>query len=161
MILIYERVRPGAYAPAKKYPEDAGWDIRSYVPFALEPGQRLQVQTGLAIKLQPSGKQEELARAMGASWYWRAADKSGLANDVGVHILGGVIDRNYRGELLIVVKHLGFWTDGKVAYRPWTVAAGDKICQIVPELIADCQAAQEGPVGTSDRGANGFGSTGQ
>ena len=160
MILVYEKLKPGAYAPTKEYPEDAGWDLRAADSYALHPGQRIIIKTGLAIKLLPTTAQEQFALANGLSWYWRAAGKSGLAEKTGIHVLGGVVDRNYRGEVGIIVQNLGFWDGGRVVHEAWMVKPGDKVAQIIPELIADCQQASESPVGTSDRGAGGFGSTG-
>ena len=161
MILVYQKLKPGAFAPTKEYPQDAGWDVRALSAFVLHPGQRAKLGLGLAIRLLPSGAQDQFAVDHGLSWYWRAAGKSGLAEKTGIHVLGGVIDRNYRGEVGIIVQNLGFWDGGRVVHEAWMVKPGDKVAQIIPELIADCQQASKGVVGTSDRGADGFGSTGK
>ena len=161
MKLIYERLDPNAYAPTKAFPEDAGWDIRSLSAYSIRPGETLVIPTGLAIKLQPTPEQKTLVRNLGFSWYWRAADKSGLASKYGIHVLGGVIDYGYVGAIGIILANLGFWADGRMVHNHWHVEPGDKIAQIIPELIADCREAVEGAVGSSDRGAGGFGSTGR
>lgn len=163
MKLIYDLVRPNAKAPTKKYPEDAGWDVFACSDYVVNPGMRRLIPTGLAMKLEPTAEQRAFAENLGVSWYLRAADKSGLADSLGIHVLGGVIDRQYRGELNIIVINLGFWAaDGTLVHSPWTVRAGEKICQVIPSLIWDVRLAKEGQVAneTTDRGANGFGSTG-
>ena len=43
--------------------------------YALHPGQRIIIKTGLAIKLLPTTAQEQFALANGLSWYWRAAEQ--------------------------------------------------------------------------------------
>ena len=146
MILVYEKLKPGAYAPTKEYPEDAGWDVRALSSYALHPGQRAnQDRPGdQAPALRGSGAVRRLAN--GLSWYWRVAGKAGLAEKTGIHVLGGVVDRNYRGEVGIIVQNLGFWDGGRVVHEAWIVKPGDKVAQIIPELIADCRQASEGPL---------------
>ena len=49
----------------KEYPQDAGWDVRAADSYALHPGQRSDIKTGLAIKLLPTTAQEQFAVANG------------------------------------------------------------------------------------------------
>lgn len=156
MKLLYSRVRPNAKPPVKAHPADAGWDVFSCLEKDLwiPSGQRIIIPTGLAIRLELTENQQALADALGLSWYWRAADRSGQAHR-GLHIIGGVIDRTYRGELGIIVVNLSLFD--------LFIEAGEKICQIIPELIADVREAEEDArvaLEVTDRGGNGFGSTG-
>lgn len=163
MKLIYDPIRPNAKAPAKKYPEDAGWDVFACSDYVVRPGMTCLIPIGVILKLEPTPQQAAFAEANGLSWYLRAADKSGLAVTHGIHILGGVLDKNFRDEPGIIVSNLGFWApDGKLVYGGWTVRAGEKICQVVPELIWDVQAAEPGKLAgdATDRGTNAYGSTG-
>lgn len=95
------------------------------------------------------------------SWYIRMAEKSGLAAK-GLHIIGGVIDRGYTGELKVVMSNLGFLLNGVLSSAPVTIEAGDKICQLVPTILPHITNSE--PVedfAPTDRGADGFGSSGK
>jgi dUTP pyrophosphatase len=160
MPLIYHAVRDNAKAPAKAHPSDAGWDVFACQDLVLKPGMTASIPTGLVVKFQPTAQQQASADAAGFSWYLRAADKSGLALKNGIHILAGVVDSGYRGELVIVAANLGFFRNGMPTHVAWTVKAGDKVAQIVPELIWTCETAMQGEMEATDRGGNGFGSSG-
>jgi len=79
--------------------------------------------------------------------------RSGLAQDAGVHVLGGVIDSDYRGELLVLLTLLAD------TYSKYFVSRGDKIAQL---LILPCltTASLCSTLSPTSRGASGFGSTG-
>jgi dUTPase len=83
-----------------------------------------------------------------------------LANDFGIVILGGVVDRNYIGPVGVVAANVGFYRDGVLVQVPWTIKPGDKICQIVPKIIPDVREAIEAnSFDPTKRGSDGFGST--
>ena len=74
----------------------------------------------------------------------------------GLHTLAGVIDSSYRGELKILLVNLG----GK----PYAIRAGQKIAQllIVPVLTEAIEFVDSlEDLSASERGADGFGSTGK
>lgn len=72
-----------------------------------------------------------------------------LANSV------GIIDSGFRGEVMVKLIRIGVSLDS-----PKAIKAGDKVCQIAlverPRIYLDVVDKLSG----SDRGANGFGSTG-
>lgn len=134
-------------SPTQGYPTDACWDVY-YCPkddsvvdiMALE-GKVLS--TGIKVEI-PEG------------YYLEVKDRSGMAAKKGLKIGAKVIDRMYDGELLINLHNItGAW---KVEIKP-----GDKIAQVAlvpkPEwqfeesLVDDLNKE-------TDRGSNGFGSTG-
>lgn len=155
MPLLYEGLHPDFKPPTKAYVEDAGWDVYSVQDIVINPGMVTPVHTGGIVAYEP------LNPVPGIGWYLRAADKSGLALKHGIHVLAGVIDEGYRGELVIVMTNLGFWSpDGKLVQTAFTIHKGDKICQLVPEAIWRDSQAREVRLGTTSRGTNGFGSSG-
>lgn len=177
MKLLYKKIKPDGLAPTKAFDLDAGFDVYSREDAIVKPGGIHVFNLGIAVKLQPTPDQEKALASMGLSWYWRAADKSGLAAKNGITILGavtpasdptdagkvlgGVIDRNYRGEIGIVVANVGFFRGQTLVQEQWVVKPGMKICQLVPTIIADCREAQEvTDLDTTDRGSGGFGHTG-
>ena len=76
-----------------KYPLDAGYDVIAPFSFSLAPGARLTIPLG--FKLQ-----------MPSHIFATIEDKSGLAMHSGIHVLGQIIDSNYRGEIHAIIQNL-------------------------------------------------------
>jgi dUTP pyrophosphatase len=137
-------LRPGAHAPARTRPGDAGYDLRSAESFSLWPGERHVVPTGVAIALPPG-----VAGLV--------TPRSGLAARHGISVVNGpgLIDPNYRGEIRVVLVNLG---DAR-----FEAAIGDRIAQLllVPFVVPDACVVEELPPSGDDRGINGFGSSGR
>jgi dUTP pyrophosphatase len=141
-------LRPGlARLPRYASEGAAGLDLYAALeaPLQLLPGARVSVPTGLAIAL-PEGHEGQVR------------PRSGLAIKHGVTVLNapGTIDEDYRGELSVLLINL--------SSEPYEIAPGDRIAQLVVapvtrvevELVDDPQA-----LGTTGRGAGGFGSSGR
>ena len=142
--LVVRLLRPGAAPPERTRAGDAGYDLRAVEPFALAPGERAPVPTGVAIALPPGVAGLVVPR-------------SGLAARHGVSVVNGpgLIDPGYRGELRVVLVNLG---SERYAGR-----AGDRIAQLllVPFAAPDVVAVDALPPGADDRGELGFGSSGR
>ena len=136
-------LHPEAVAPQRAHPGDAGYDLRCTEPFALEPGARAVVPTGVAVAL-PDG-------CAGL-----VVPRSGLAARRGLSVVNGpgLIDPNYRGEIRVVLVNLG-------AER-FEAAAGDRIAQLLVVPFAAPAVAVVGALrrGGDERGEAGFGSSG-
>ena len=136
-------LHPDGVAPARTRPGDAGYDLRCVEAFALAPGQRAVVPTGIAIAL-PDGHAGLVV------------PRSGLAARSGLSVVNGpgLIDPNYRGEVRVVLVNLGD--------ERFEAAAGDRIAQllVVPFAAPDVAVVDELPDGGDERGASGFGSSG-
>ena len=111
-------------------------------PLTIPPGGQAVVPTGLAVAI-PQGYAGLVFARSGL------ACKGGLAPANKV----GVIDADYRGEVLIFLHNHGS--------QPQTVEDGDRVAQlvIVPYLTAQFTLAEE--LDSTDRGQGGFGSTGR
>jgi dUTP pyrophosphatase len=135
-------LHPDARPPERTRPGDAGYDLRCVEPFVLEPGERRLVPTGVAIAL-PAG----IAGLV--------VPRSGLAIEHGISVVNGpgLVDPNYRGELRVILVNLGS--------ERFEGAAGDRIAQLllVPFATPALQVVDELP--ESERGSNGFGSSGR
>ena len=81
--------------------------------------------------------------------------RSGLAIEHGLTLLNapGLIDPNYRGEIKVILHNTGD--------RRYTVETGDRIAQLllVPYLAPELEVVEE--LRPSERGADGFGSSGR
>ena len=80
--------------------------------------------------------------------------RSGLALRHGVTVLNapGTIDAGYRGEVGVILVNLGA--------EPFTVEKGMKIAQVVVASVVRAEVVEVAETDTTERGADGFGSTG-
>ena len=138
--LLDPRAKPPAYGSAGA----AGADLYALAdgPVPIAPGETVLIRTGLALAI-PEGYVGLVFARSGL------AAKQGLAPANKV----GVIDADYRGELMAALHNHGGETR--------TVECGDRIAQlaIVPFLAARFTPADE--LDSTDRGSGGFGSTGK
>jgi dUTP pyrophosphatase len=131
--------------PKYATPGSAGVDLRACVDDAvnLEPGQTELIPSGMAIYIaDPS-----LAAII--------LPRSGLGHKHGI-VLGnlvGLIDSDYQGQVFV-----SCWNRG---HESFVINPGDRLAQMVfvPVVQADFEVVQE--FDSSDRGAGGFGHTGQ
>ncbi|KAF8661610.1 hypothetical protein AX16_001300, partial [Volvariella volvacea WC 439] len=84
--------------------------------------------------------------------YGRVAPCSGLAFKSGVTAFGGTIDADYRGELKVLLRN-----DSDQEFK---VRVGNRIAQLIIEPYAEVTPTQATTLGSTVRGASGFGSTG-
>lgn len=119
-----------------------GADLHLHDPAGLVTEISTQVQifkTGLAIVAPPG-------------FYIRIAPRSGLGSR-GVHVLGGVVDPDYRDELgVILVLAPG--------HKPIPVKHLDRIAQLVFERAEQVSFVETAELDQTKRGSGGFGSTG-
>ena len=141
MTLRFRRIHPDAVLPAYAHPSDAGMDVRSVDELTLAPGRRALVHTGL-VMLLPPGYEAQIR------------PRSGLALKSGVTVLNapGTIDSGYRGEVGVILANFGG--------ADFQVKTGDKIAQIVVAPVTQSEIVETEDVDETDRGADGFGSTG-
>lgn len=141
MTLKIRRIDPAAQLPTYAHPGDAGMDVRSLETVTLAPGARALVRTGLVFQLPPDAEAQVRPR-------------SGLALRHGVTVLNapGTIDSGYRGEVGVVLVNLG--------EAPFTVEKGMKVAQIVVAPVVRAAIVEVAETDATERGADGFGSTG-
>ena len=134
-----KQVRDGARLPMRATDGSAGADICCVEPFSIAPGERVGVSTGLSFEI-PQG------------YYGRVAPRSGLAVRHGIDVLAGVIDSDYRGELIVLLVN---FSDTPVEF-----AAGDRIAQLIIEHAVPAEFQWSEHLGETSRSSGGFGSTG-
>ncbi|HEX8353280.1 MAG TPA: dUTP diphosphatase [Pyrinomonadaceae bacterium] len=137
--LHFKRLHPAARLPTRGSAGAAGLDLYAVERVALAPGARAAVRTGLAAAI-PEG------------FYGRVAPRSGLAVRHGIDVLAGVIDSDYRGEILCALVNHGD--------EPFEVEPGARVAQLVVEAVATLEPAWAEDLEETARGAGGFGSTG-
>jgi dUTP pyrophosphatase len=138
-LLSFKRLDPNAVLPTRGSLLAAGLDIYALEDLTIPPGDRVLARTGLAVAI-PEG------------YYGRLAPRSGLATKQGLDTLAGVIDADYRGEILCLLYNAGDETI--------QLSAQSKICQLIIEKIITPDAAWADDISDTERGDGGFGSTG-
>ncbi len=127
-----------ALVPTKGSAQAAGYDLYSTEEYELAPGERRAFKTDISM-------------AIPASLYGRVAPRSGLAVKKGIDVMAGIIDSDYRGEILVVLINLGKDTV--------KISIGDKIAQIIFEQHFPQNFTLSDDLNITERGTGGFGST--
>ena len=128
------------YATAGSAGADLGWAGGGAV--GPPPGERRAVATGLVLEI-PEGYEGQVR------------PRSGLALHHGLTVVNapGTVDADYRGELKVLLINLGA--------EPVVIRRGDRIAQLVVAPVTRATFSDAVELAGSDRGANGFGSTGR
>ena len=137
--LKFKRLDPRAVLPSRGSPLAAGLDLVCIEDLRVEAHSRIGAHTGLSVEI-PSG------------FYGRIAPRSGLAAKQGIDVLAGVIDADYRGEIICLLYN----TSTEAVSLP----AGSKICQLIIEQVITPSPAWAEELEETARGVGGFGSTG-
>ena len=129
----------GAFVPVRAHDTDAGADLRSPIETVIPARGSRVIDTGVHIQL-PHG------------YVGMLKSKSGLNVIHGI-TSEGVIDEGYTGPINVKLYNHG--------YEPYSIERGDKITQLV---IMPCEYVNFDLVDDledSERGSDGFGSTGK
>ena len=122
----------------------AGMDLRAYIdqPIILKPMERALIPTGLFIEL-PEGYEAQIR------------PRSGLAIKHGVTVLNtpGTIDADYRGEIRVILVNL--------SDQEFIIKDGERICQMIIATHQHAEWVEVDELNETERGAGGFGHTGQ
>ncbi len=139
-----KKLRENARIPTRGSSAAAGYDLYACLdePVVIAPHTTVRIGTGITAAL-PDG------------YFAACFARSGLASRQGLRPANcvGVVDSDYRGEYIVAL-----YNDSDV---PRTVSDGDRIAQLVviPSLAVEfCEVEA---LSETERGAGGFGSTGQ
>ena len=142
-MLKIKLLHPDAKVPTRANATDAGLDLYAldHPDFGtyISPGNIAVLRTGIAISI-PDG-------CVG-----RILPRSGLAVKHGIHVMAGVVDSSYRGEVRVVLSNL--------SRSPFTAYHGDRIAQLVIQKVELWNPIVVDELDETERGENGFGSSG-
>eukprot|EP00475_Leptophrys_vorax_P030289 TRINITY_DN4526_c0_g1_i1.p2 TRINITY_DN4526_c0_g1~~TRINITY_DN4526_c0_g1_i1.p2 ORF type:complete len:170 (-),score=41.13 TRINITY_DN4526_c0_g1_i1:584-1033(-) len=128
-----------ATLPSRGSVHAAGYDLSSAVNTVVPARGKALVATDIAIAL-PEGV------------YGRVAPRSGLAWKKHIDVGAGVIDRDYRGNVgVILFNH---------SNEDLQVNVGDRVAQLILERYETAEVVQVDDLDDTERGEGGFGSTG-
>lgn len=129
-----------AEAPQKAHDADAGFDLKSNTSATIYPQCGAVFDTGVHVEI-PNG------------YVGYVQGRSGLNVRHDIICPTGTVDSGYTGSIAVKLYNLG-----EFEFR---VNAGDKIAQLVIQPIADAEMHLVDALGETERGDNGFGSTGR
>lgn len=137
-----QRLSDRAKLPRYQHENDVGMDVCAINDYVIFAGDRKLISTGLAFEL-PDYCQIEVR------------PRSGLAIKHGITVLNspGTIGSNDRGELSVILINHGA--------EKFEIKSGDRIAQLVFTPFYTARLLEARDLAVSDRGSNGFGSTGR
>ena len=142
MRLEFQKLDPAAPLPQRAREGDAGLDLAANTDAKVMPGERAMIPTGLAVAIPEGHAGLVLPR-------------SGLASRPGLTLANapGLIDSGYRGEVTIAVVNLD-------PEQPVEIRKGDRIAQLLLVPFTEAEPAEVPELPASERGSQGFGSSG-
>ena len=139
MQIKIKKLHTDSKIPTYGHSGDAGMDFYAYDSVTFQPLSQMRVHTGVAIEI-PEGH-------VGLVW-----DKSGISFNMGLKIMGGVIDSGYRGEIIMSLLNT---TNKEVVLEK-----GHKIAQMLIQKFEVCDIVETGELSDTVRGEGREGSTG-
>jgi len=140
-LLKVKRLKSNIKLPIKMKEGDAGFDVFSTESVTIGPGERHKFSLGFALEI-PIGNVVLIQ------------ERSGMANNNGVLTIGNVIDSGYRGEC-----HAILFNSSQLSIQ---IKKGQKIAQLLLLFGYTGKNIEEvEELSDTERGNNGFGSTGK
>ncbi|XP_035671546.1 deoxyuridine 5'-triphosphate nucleotidohydrolase-like [Branchiostoma floridae] len=140
ILLRFAKMTEHAFAPTRGSKQAAGYDLYSAYDYTIPAQGKVLAKTDIQIAL-PEG------------CYGRVAPRSGLAHKNFIDVGAGVIDRDYRGNVGVIMFNFG--------KEEFKVNKGDRIAQLICERIFMPDLQEEETLDNTERGEGGFGSTGK
>lgn len=126
--------------PKKGRDGDACYDLHSRVDMTIPPMGYAMVPTGICMEF-PDGYEVEIR------------GRSGLAAKQGIYAHVGTVDSNYRGEVCAILFNMG--------NADFNIKRGDRIAQFKVNLVEPVIMFDTSILSHTERGSNGFGSSGR
>jgi dUTP pyrophosphatase len=139
MQLKIQRLDKDVEIPSYSHKGDAAFDLRSAESKILKKNERYTFKTGIKIAIPKNH--------VGLVW-----DRSGHAHKNGIHVLAGVIDSSYRGEIGVVLKNLGD--------QDFEIEKNMRIAQMLIQPVLNPIIEEVEELEKTSRNEGGFGSTG-
>lgn len=141
----FKKSHPDSKLPTKATEYAAGWDLYAYfhneiTKWVIPPGERLLVPVGFSMEI-PEGFEAQIR------------PRSGLAFKEGLVACFGTIDSDYRGVVSVnIFNH---------SYKSAYVEHGQRVGQMVFQPVLQVELIESLELSDTQRGSNGFGSTGK
>ncbi len=139
MKLKIKKLHKDAKMPTHGHPGDAGMDFYAIEDVLFPAGKQERVHTGVAVEI-PEGH-------VGMVW-----DKSSISFNLGLKIMGGVIDSGYRGEIIMNMLN--------TSNKDILLSKGQKVAQMLIQKFEHCDIVEVEELSQTVRGEGREGSTG-
>jgi len=153
IIVTFQLLSPKAKKPTRAYHRAACYDFYSIEPVVIPAGQWREIRTGVAYAAWPHIHIFGLTFTPFGNVASEILTRSSFAlKGLRAHL--GEIDNDYRGEITVIMHN--HRTDHAI-----TIPAGKKVAQIKFYRVAPVSLFETKKLSRSQRGANGFGSSGE
>lgn len=139
MQLKVKKIEKDAKSPTHGHPGDAGIDFYAFEEVTFAPNSQERVRTGVAVEI-PEG-------CVGLIW-----DKSSVSFNLGLKVMGGVIDSGFRGEVTMSLLN--------TSAKKVVLEKGQKVAQMIIQKYEDCDILEVAELSSTVRGEGREGSTG-
>jgi dUTP pyrophosphatase len=139
MKIKIKMLHPKAKIPSYAHEGDSGMDIFSIEDKLIKAGTREIISTGIAMEYPKEY----------CTLIW---DKSGMAANYGIKVMGGVFEHIYKGEYKIILLN--------TSDKDYEIKKGQKIAQILVQPIILAEIEEVNSLSESQRQESRFGSTG-
>ncbi|MEK7104753.1 MAG: dUTP diphosphatase [Patescibacteria group bacterium] len=139
MKIKIKKLSKDAKLPTHGHPGDASIDFYSIEDVVFLPGKQERVHTGVAVEI-PEGH-------VGLIW-----DKSSISFNLGLKVMGGVIDSSFRGELVMSLLN--------TKTKKVILEKGHKVAQMLIQKFEHCDILEVDELSQTVRGGGREGSTG-
>ncbi len=139
MKLKVKKLREDAKLPTHGHPGDAGMDFYAIETVIFPPHKQAHVHSGIAVEIPENY----------AGLFW---DKSGISFNMGLKVMGGVVDAGYRGEIIMNLLNT---SDKEVI-----IEKGHKVAQMLIQKFEHCDIVPADTLSETVRGEGREGSTG-
>lgn len=123
-----------------KHLNSAGLDLYLNEDIEIKPNSKVTASTGVCVQLP-------------TDFFAQVVGRSGLSSKTSVNCITGTIDNDYRGEIKIILEN----TSNKIV----KFNRYDKIAQLVLHYQPKYKIVLVSNLNETERGANGFGSSGK
>ena len=138
MEIKFKKLHENAIIPVYAHEKDAGLDFYSLEDYTSKK-KHLKIRTGVAWEPSDDNKFALIIK-----------DKSSKCFDY--KIVGGVIDHTYRGEIIICIEK---------KKSKLTIKKGQKVAQGIIYILPEVKIIEAQNINITNRGAGGFGSSGE
>lgn len=139
--LLVKKLHPNAKIPTRGSEKASGLDLYVLEDTIIHPGQTKLIKTGIAFGI-PEGFEIQVRARSGIS----LKTKLRVSNSV------GTVDQDYTGDCSVLLDNIGTHSE--------IIKAGTKIAQAVLCPVSLVNVEEVDSLDKTDRGSNGWGSTG-
>lgn len=140
MKLSVKRLSEHATIPQYATSGSSGLDLHAAKNYVLMPNEVALIETHLSFEI-PVGYELQIR------------PRSGLSAKTKLRVILGTIDRDYRGEVKVIMENTGRLVS--------IIDQGDRIAQAVLAPVVQAEIVEVEELGETERSAGGFGSTGK